>query len=144
MASTIPKQSLRGGSKGTALRPWQRPYRRCPFVLWPHGGKGRVLTLWGKESGQLNNKYGVGYYLHLWLCLAETTVSSGHAAPFNIGSKHVECGDNREHLVVMYDTSSYDGILSANRLPNHGVRSPLCHPRQVTPPVARPEALVPP
>ena len=107
-ASMVPKQPFGGGSKGTALRLWQYLCRLCSIVLWSLGGKGRVLTLWREDSGRLDNAYGEwGWLLHLGPCLAETTVSSGHATPFNLGSKHGVCRDSWEYFVVTYDNSSY-------------------------------------
>ena len=79
-----------GGSKGTALRPWHRPYRLSPFLLWSHGGRGGCdilggpgphLKLWGRSKTNSTTNMGGGVcYLYLGPCLAETFASSGHVA----------------------------------------------------------------
>ena len=78
-------------------------------------------TLLG-ESGRINtpNMLGGGCFLRLRPWLAKTTLSSGHAAPFNLGSKHGRCGDNWGHVVITYDDSAYNVMLSATNVPNHG------------------------
>ena len=52
-------------------------------------------------------------FLHLGLYLVVTTTSSGHAAAFNLGSKHGRCGDNWEYFVIAYNNSAYNAMLSA-------------------------------
>ena len=81
----------------------------CPFVLWLNGGGAGADILGGEvrfgnsggrsPANSTTDMGGGSYSLRPRPCLAETTtVSSGHAAPFNLGSKHGGCGDGQSIL----------------------------------------------